>query len=925
MFYKIILTLILLASMVSGIANDTINLKGNWHYRLLGAPSAIPGEGFINLPGTLDQQHKSIYNPEGNNTNQLRREFSFIGEATYSKKIEIPESWKEKHIELKLERTKPSSVYIDGIKIASNSRISSSQYYNLSTTLSPGFHLLEIVVNNADSIPPITARSSNAVSESTQTNWNGILGEISLIARHQFHIKSVTVRDLLKVGKVEFNIKFSSPAPTGFSISMHSGNGEVIKKSIPSGATVIKLEIPISENDNWSPTHPEIHNFSFFLKDRKGNEIDTYNITTGYRDFNTQGNYFTINDKPIFLRGTVNAAVFPLTGYAPIDKQSWLNYFQILKDYGLNHVRFHSWTPPKAAFEAADELGFLLLIELPIWGELDRDLKFHDKFLREDMNGIMEEYAIHPSFTMFSPGNELWGDISLMGEYMNKAKQLNPRILATHGTNVYLGMNGALPGDDFIVSSKTSDDIKNSVRGSSSYADTSDGGFFNSSYPNSTFNFGEATENIQIPVIAHEVGQYQTYPDFTEIKKYTGNLKPDNLKEFLKRAEEAGTIRKNKEYHEASGEWAAKLYKAEMELALRSPGIAGFQLFGMQDYPGQGTALVGILDPFMDSKGFTTPEEFRQSASDIVILAEFPKYSFTEGEIVEIPIVTANFTDNPDTIPSIKWATEFGEGKINILQGNGIMENGSINLKMPNLKNPRKYSLRLSTENSGSTNHYDFWVYPKNISSSSDVLLTKNLTEALVLLEQGERVILCPDSSTVSNASIGALFIPDFWNYRMYRTICDEMHLTPSPGTLGLLIDDSHPAFNFFPTDNHSDWQWYPIVANSRPLIIDRLPKDFDPVVEVIDNTERNFRLSLLLECNVGKGKLMILSSDIEKAIEYPEGKWFLESLKAYMAGKDFKPKFTLTPEQLVNLLTKPSNSRLIKELKNETYNSSWD
>ena len=912
-------------SILHGATRDTVDLSGKWQYHLLGASPSIPGEGLIELPNTLDNAHKSIRNSEGDNTTQLRREFSFVGSANYSRTIEIPNGWTNKDIELVIERAKPSTLFIDGKRIGSNSRISAPQRYSVSKYLKPGSHKIEIIVNNADSIPPIVARSSNAVSEASQTNWNGLLGDMFLIAKNTFHINEVNINEKKFPDNLQLNVKFSERAPANLIISTYLNNKEVsilpIKRHTPS----LVISLPKEDIQLWSSNNPSLHQLSFLIKNKNDEIIDELILTTGFRTFSSNGKYFTVNGNPVFLRGTVNASVFPLTTYAPLDIDSWLNYFSILKEYGINHVRFHSWTPPDAAFRAADQLGIYILTELPIWGELDRDLVFHNKFLKEELKGIMEEYGHHPSFVLFSPGNELWGDISLMGEYMNEAKFLNPRILSTYGTNVYLGMNGKIGEEDFIISSKTSDKIENSIRGSVSYADSPNGGLFNSLYPNSRFTLSSATKGINIPVISHEVGQYQSYPDYNEIFQYSGNLKPDNLSEFKRRASEAGTLRKSKKFNEASGKWASKLYKAEMELAQRSPGIAGYELFGMQDYTGQGTALVGILNPFMESKGFISPEKWKQSSQDVMLLAKFPKFSFTEGEIVKIPLLTINYSEKEDSISSILWKTDFSHGLVHNTPGFGIMEQEAIYLKLPKVKSPEKATLRLNSNDGKITNSYDFWIFPINSKNINGVTVTNNLTEALILLEQGDKVILCPDSTTVAKASIDPLFITDFWNYRMFRTICDEMNLHPSPGTLGLLINNSHPSLKNFPTENHTDWQWYSIIMNSRPLIIDRLPKEFDPIIEVIDNVERNFRLALMLECKVGKGKLIVLSVDLDKIIQFPEGKWLIQSVKEYMASKEFKPSVSLTPEQLVNLLTKPSNTRLIKELKNETYNSKWD
>ncbi|MCH5238214.1 MAG: beta-glycosidase [Muribaculaceae bacterium] len=902
------------------VVRDTINLCGEWDYRLLGAPLSIPGEGTILLPNTLDLAHKSVYNPESEITDQLRREFSFSGEAIYSNSIDIPDSWKDRYIELFIERTRPSKLWVDDIPFDNCSHISSPQRYNLSSVLTPGRHKISIAINNEDSIPLGIRHNSHECSESTQTNWNGILGNFQLESRPLFHI--VNFSALTAENKqVLFKINFSEPSPFPVSLKLRLDGSLISSVNLQKGTANpdILVELPDSVN-YWSAANPYLYLLTIELYDKNGELLDKYSEITGFRKFKTGGNSFLINGDPVFLRGTVNAAVFPMTGHPPLNKEAWIDYFSTLKSYGFNHVRFHSWTPPEACFLAADETGIYIQTELPIWGELDRDLKFQESFLKKDLEGIMDSYSRHPSFVLFSVGNELWGDISLMKEFMERAQELDSDILTTYGSNVYLGMNGQIGDEDFLVISKFDDDIKKSVRGSHSFADDHTGGFFNSHHPNNSETFSYALNNVTVPVIAHETGQYQMYPLFSETEKYQGILKSDNLKEFEKRAGEAGTIRKNEKFAEASGKWAAKLYKAEMEMSQRTPGIGGFQLFGLQDYPGQGTSLIGILDPFMDSKGIISPEDWRQSCDDIAIYAEFPKFCFYDDEKIEIPIKTVNYTSDSEAIKLIDWQTDFAEGSIIAKPGKGLISNGNIRLDMPKVSQPKKFSLNLRDNSNLSSNKYDFWVYPKDAPIVRNVFITKNLDEALSLLNKGERVILCPDSALVANASIDPLFTTDFWNYRMYRTICDEMGLQPSPGTLGLLINDTHPVFQKFPTDNHSDWQWWPVIHHSRPIIIDRLPKDFDPIIEVIDNVERNFRIALMIECNVGRGRLLILSTDMEKAAKYPEGKWLLQSVKEYMGSKECKPLLTLTAEQVTNLLTKPSRTRLIKELKNETY-----
>ena len=103
----------------------------------------------------------------------------------------------------------------------------------------------------------------------------------------------------------------------------------------------------------------------------------------------------------------------------------------------------------------------------------------------------------------------------------------------------------------------------------------------------------------------------------------------------------------------------------------------------------------------------------------------------------------------------------------------------------------------------------------------------------------------------------------------MFKSICEWVKKPVSPGTLGLLMDPSHPAFTHFPTDFHTNWQWFTMIKNSHPLILDLLPDNYRPIVQVIDNVERNHKLGMIQEFNVGSGKLLICMTDLETQQEY--------------------------------------------------------
>lgn len=925
---KAFLLSILICSSLQLTGRNTIDLSGKWNYILPDIPDSISSKvktsGMLTLPGTLDTNNIGIPVAASTETNNLSRRYTYTGPAVLSRQIHIPDEAAGKSIFLNLERSRPASVKVDGIDQGFRTSLSASQIFDLSSALTPGDHTIEITVDNGAAIPYEVRTGSHACTDATQTNWNGIIGDISLVITDPIHISSLKIAsDIAQKAFVIDGEITKGEYDRPLHISAGSNGKEAYFTLMPDDTGEFIITLPLGENARlWSEWDPALYDIQIKLKDDDGNLIDSVKRRSGLREFSTSGSHFTINGDLTFLRGRHDACVWPLTAHVPMDVDTWRNYFKILKDYGINHVRFHSWCPPEACFTAADEAGIYLQPELTIWGAIEKKEADLLEFLLTDMEAILEQYAHHPSFVMFAIGNELWGESAIMKDFIDKARETVPGLLATYGSNIYLGHMGHMEGEDFLVTCRVGDgdNFSTHARASFSFADAPNGGIMNSSYPNTAMNFSDAISLSPVPVVGHETGQYQSYPDFSTIKKYNGVLRPDNLQEFKRRAKEAGTLRKADQFAKASGEWATRLYKADIEMNLRTPGMGGFQLLDIQDYPGQGTALVGILDPFMDSKGYITPERWRESCNDITVLAELPGFTYTSGDLMKFNILTINYSPDNRVAESLDWRLPFESGTVAFKPGKGVVRQATVEVTVPEVETPQKMQLSLAVPHQSLSNNYDLWVYPSKMEPVKGVTVTSDYREALNLLEHGKKVILAPDSATVAATSLSPLFQTDYWNYRMFYTICKNVGATPSPGTLGLLIDDSHPVFNNFPTDSHTDWQWFDIVTNSRPLIIDRLPSSIDPIIEPIDNVDRNYRLALMLECNVGKGKLLIVMTDLDKITGTPEGRWFRHSLEEYVASRQFKPTLSLNPRQLTDLLIKPSTNRVLKELRNISY-----
>ena len=658
--------------------------------------------------------------------------------------------------------------------------------------------------------------------------------------------------------------------------------------------------------------------------------VDTEQATFGLRDFKTKGRQFTMNGKTTFLRGKHDACVFPLIAHTAMDVKTWRHYFQVAKQYGINHYRFHSWCPPEACFEAADIEGIYLQPELPIWGNIDiDDTELCDYLLKEGRN-LHRAYSNHASFVMFGLGNEMSGEEGLAMLIQTFKKEDNRHIYAS-GSNNYLGFKGKQADEDYFTTCRVGreDDkqFNTHARASFSFADAYDGGYLNHTYPNSEMDFSSANALCDVPIISHETGQFQVYPNYEEIKKYTGVLKPRNFEIFKKRLEEAGMIDQAHDFMMASGKWSALLYRADIEMNLRTPEWGGFQLLDLQDYPGQGSAYVGILDAFMESKGLIAPEEWRHFCSEVVPLFCTEKFCWTNDEALTGEVEIANYSESDLNGKQLSWVLtdskqqvlDKGVLPLQVKQGE-LAKVGTLKPAIASVRKAEKVTLALSIDGTPYRNDYSLWIYPaadKEVVPSEDICVTDDLDAHLKYLTEGGKVLWFPSKDKHKDQTVGGLFQTDYWNYRMFRTICENLDRPVSPGTLGILTDPGHPALADFPTEFHTNWQWFPIIKQSYPMILDRLSDDYRPIVQVIDNVERNHKLGLLFEFKVGNGKLLVCMSDLKAVQDKPEARQFYRSILEYMESSAFAPSYSLSAKDLQDLFTAKVKTGEMKKLFN--------
>lgn len=883
--------------------SQTIDLGGKWQVRLAsGKDKVMPAV----LPGTLDDAGIGIAFTDTPkltiaSLGHLTRKTSYIGKAWYARSIAVPAGWKNKQIVLTLGRVIwRTEVSIDNIPVTGTGEsLVTAHSFDLSGKLIPGkTHTITIMVDNSNLYPGINIYAKkyadpesyemvHAYTNHTQVKWNGILGHVSLTARPLISIQDVKVQTFLadKLVKVRYHLNGKLPSKGGIkSYIINPATKQRWQATLSRDVTSMELQGQLAFDKNvifWDEFHPQQYQLVTILQTEAGN--DTSRVMFGIREIGAVNRNLSLNGHRIFIRGNLECVIFPLTGYPPTDKKTWKELYTKAKSFGLNSFRFHSWCPPEAAFEAADEVGFYMQVELPHWNLKVGEDTASFAFLKREAHRILNDYGNHPSFLFFAMGNELEGNFTLLNDLVHELKQEDSRRLyATTSFTFQKDITGKpQPEDDFFVTQWTKDGW---VRGQ---------GVFNDKVPDFSKDFSSASAKIPVPLITHEIGQYSVYPDISEIASYTGNLLPNNFIAIRNDLKRKGLVNFAPAFLQASGKLAALLYKEEIERALKTKEIDGFQLLQLQDFPGQGTALVGVLNAFWKPKGFVTAAQFRQFNSPLTPLIRFPKAIYTNQENFEAKVELANFL-NPLSKASVYWKVSNNTGKVirkGIFQkadypiGNGL-EAGTINIPLHDVNTASKLTVEVGIQGTTYKNEWHIWVFPANtrISNHSGIIITDSFAIAKQALSQGKTVLLSPRTSKMNG--IEGRFVPVFWS---------PVHFPDQPGTMGQLIKQKHPSLQQFPTDEHTDWQWWDLVKKSKTMKVDGLADDA-VIIRVIDNFVTNGNLANLIEVKVGAGKLILSGIDILSGLETrPAAKQLQFSLISYMQTKAFNPKVSVS------------------------------
>jgi len=932
--------LFIISSACQNDNQQTIDLSGEWQFRMDPADRGIDEKWFesdfsetVQLPGSMVENGKgnditletewtagvknsdwiedpnyAPYVDPGN----IRFPFllqplkKYTGAAWYLKKFTVPEKWEGKKVKLKLERPHwESQVWINGEWLAMQNSLAVPHIFDISENLEAGVNTIAIRIDNRiKEVDP--GINSHSITDHTQSNWNGIVGEISLVSKAKIFFENLDIFPDTEAKTVEIratvmNTFIETKTADVSAVAILKSTGDKLDNnkqefSLEPGLNTVTIRYELDDEALlWDEFNPNVYQLDLELK--SGKQTDKSSADFGLRNFEVDGTSFAINGRPVFLRGTLECAIFPLTGYPPTDTGYWKKIYKAAKDHGLNHVRFHSWCPPEAAFVAADSMGIYLMVECSSWANQSTELGSGlpiDQFIWDESKHIVSTYGNHPSFVMMAYGNEPGGpqQDEFLSEFVASWKEKDPRRLYTSGAGWPL-----IPENDYHVTHQ-----ETRIQGWGEELNS----IINSEPPKTTYDWSKKVKREGTPIVSHEIGQWCVYPNFKEIEKYTGVLKPKNFEIFRESlsAHHMGHLADS--FLLASGKLQAICYKADIEAALRTSKFGGFQLLDLHDFPGQGTALVGVLDPFWEEKGYITPAEYRRFCNTTVPLARLEKRIFVEGETMTAGIEVAHFGEHPLDGVNPSWkiiqnneiVAEGTLGQLDIAIGNAI-QLGEVVYQFPKENKPRKLTLIVSIENF--ENSWDIWVYPENNPAEIDAIqIVEELTAATIdYLEKGGKVLLSLGKGKVApemGGEVGVGFSSIFWN-----TAWTDGQ---KPHTLGILCDPKHPALELFPTDYHSNWQWWDALSHSDAIQLDSFSTELKPIVRIIDDWVTNRRLALLFESKLGAGSILVSGVDLVNDLEVrPEAKQLLASLKKYMSGDQFNPSSKLDTEALRSII----------------------
>ena len=935
-----------------GSPRHPISLDGTWQFKLDPQDRGI-GEAWYREPDRLDRKIRvpGIWQAQGfgEERGQLRHDYQGI--AWYGRAFTVPFDWQGRKVWLHLGGVlRRARIYVNGKEVGNHEGLMTSSKVDLGRTLKPDVsHWLAIRVDNqmrSGKYTPKGKLPSRPIIEWDYSspmgafnhigNWGGIYRSVYLESTGKVWLdqprvetdidgKTVTVfasaQNELRTKSQRFQYQVTILDGNG-KIVAHKSSDEDLRRNREKD---LSLEVEIPGMHLWSPEEPYLYTAQIRIHS-EGRVLDEVQLRFGMRKFSTRGKKVLLNNQPYYLRGYSVGRGDPIGGMLPVAKGYYLNQFQTAKKYGFNYVRYHSSTPPREAFEAADEVGILLHVELAVM--FTHWLMPNKELLSRELERILVSYRNHPSLFALAFGNEF----NLERDFHTDAEKTE--FLATIDEFYHLGKK--LAPHVFIMS--------------------------NAGYPVFPSDLIASYKGIvtaAVPTLKHESGGYRdSLPDIDLVERFTGVLKADRLAERRRWIEEKGLKKIYPTLRRHSERLQQMVRKWHFEKARSMPEIAGYEFWLLIDSPAdhyKDSWEDGLLNYFGDPKAITA-QEMRQVNAPTVLLINsgVDDRSFWADEGKSFDVLVSHYDSSNLRNTRLTWKLKHGEKTLH----QGTMEDvqaevgqvkrlGTVSLPPVELEQASKldFWVELKGGNFRQTNEWAFWAFPRRHLEKSEGQIILKGVRSEYLKRRYPFLIEAARIPPTTRLVIASRLDWDVFDYLRKgghvflmgasNQFDEQVGVNYFPGSgqsIGTYIDPEHPAMTEYPHASFCDLQFFNLFDGGTALRIPESPTLWmtsvgsgtpygEPIAKFADRATpiiwglRNSggssgggytRLAWLLETRVGEGRLLLSTLRLIENLDdaRPEAAYMFDRLLRYIDSEKFEPRGSISEEELSGLLT---------------------
>ena len=929
-----------------------LGLDGMWRFRLDPQDRGI-AEAWYSLPDRFDRKIRvpGIWQGQGFGEERGQVRHDYQGVAWYGRALTIPSDWAGRKIWLHLGGVlRRARIYVNGQELGNHEGLMTASKMDLGRALKPDVvHWLVIRVDNrmrsgkytpVKDKPPYRAiewdYSSPLGAFNYIGNWGGIYRSVYLESTGNVWLEGAKVDSDIDQKTVTVSSTVRNQLPTQsrqirYRVIIRDENGKVVvQKSSHQNIRrnqdrSVSLGVEIPDMHLWSPEAPHLYHATVRI-DAHGDISDEVRLRFGMRKLSTRGKKVLLNNRLYYLRGYSVGRGDPIEGILPVAKDYYLDQFQTAKEFGFNYVRYHSSTPPREAFEAADEIGILLHVELPVM--FTSWLMPSNKLLLRELERILVSYRNHPSLCALAFGNEF-----------NLERDFNTDVKKSEFLRIiekFYHTGKELAPDVFIMS--------------------------NAGYPVFPSDLIASYKGLAaggVPTLKHESGGYRdSLPDIDLVERFTGVLKADRLAERRHWVEQKGLKKLYPTLRRHSERLQQMVRKWHFERVRSMPELSGYEFWLLVDSPAnhyQDSWEDGLLNYFGEPKAITT-EEMRQSNAPTVLLisAGLDDRTFWADAGKKFQLSVSHYA--PEAIHDGRVVWNLRQGADTLHQG--TLENlqvevgevkhlGTITIPPVVLRGASKLEFRVELKegNFSQTNQWSFWAFPRSFldKTEGEVILRDVKSEYLrhryPFLIEATRV---PSTAKLVIASRLDWEVYDYLRKggRVFlmagpNQFDEQIGVDFFPGSgqsIGTYILSDHSAMIGYPHEGMCDLQFFSVLDGGTALgipesptlwmtsvggdvgygqPISKLADRLTPIIWGLKNSGGSSgggysRLAWLIETRVGTGRLLLstlrLSENLHDA--RPEAAYLFDRLLRYVESDRFQPQGSISEEELSGLMT---------------------